>query len=320
MLSITVKELLEEGAELGLDLKLISGEGYLSNEIITSHIQKPGLLLTEIPEELHDRRIQILGGAEIKYLSSTSSEGLRYAVKKLERSKLPCMVVTRGLKVPDPLVNLSEEKRFPLFITPLSSSIFIEELTKFLDDKFAPTTTIHGVLVDVLGVGILLIGKSGVGKSECALDLITRGNRLVADDVVIFKRRGRVISGRSSDVIKYHMEVRGLGIINVKELFGITATRHMKQLDVVVELIHWESEQADSYERLGFDERTYDILGVNFPYLTIPVSPGRNVAAIVEVAARNQIIKLMGHNSALEFQRQMEQAMGGCHVSLREKP
>jgi HPr kinase/phosphorylase len=319
-MSLLVKTLLKEGSDIGLNLTLACGKKHLQRKIKTFHIQKPGLLLTGIPEELHVDRIQVLGGAEIEYLKNASLEELEYAINKLRRTNLPCLIVTRGLDVPDSLVTFATQKRFSIFITSLPSSIFLERLTKFLEEKFTPGTTIHGVCVDVLGVGILLMGKSGVGKSECALDLITRGHRLVADDVVIIKKKGRnLLMGSPSDIIKYHMEVRGLGIINVKELFGITATRDIKQLDVVVELIRWDSGEADKYERLGFDERKYNILEVGLPHLIIPVSPGRNVAAIVEVAARNQILKLMGRHTGLEFQKRLEYVLNNAPVKKKAK-
>jgi len=317
-MSLLVVKLLEEGSDIGLNLTLVCGNKHLQRKIKTFHIQKPGLLLTGIPEELHVDRIQVLGGAEIEYLKNASLEELAYAINKLKRANLPCLIVTRGLNVPDFLVAFAKQKGLSIFITSLPSSIFLERLTKFLEEKFSPGTTIHGVCVYVLGVGILLMGKSGVGKSECALDLITRGHRLVADDVVIIKKKERnILMGISSDVIKYHMEVRGLGIINVKELFGITATRDIKQLDVVVELIRWDSGEADNYERLGFDEQKYHILEVGLPHLIIPVSPGRNVAAIVEVAARNQILKFMGHHTGLEFQKRLKHVMNDATIKRK---
>ena len=168
--------------------------------------------------------------------------------------------------------------------------------------------TTHGVLVDVLGVGILILGKSGIGKSECALDLITRGYRLIADDAVIIKRMPpTTLFGIASDIIKYHMEVRGLGIINVKDLFGITAIREKKQMDIVVELVKWDPDEE--YDRLGFEEGQYEILGVKLPFLKIPVSPGRSIATIVEVAARNQLLKIMGYHSAIEFNKDLDLAI-----------
>ncbi len=308
MIAITVKDLLEEEPEKGLNLGLVFGDEYLSNLITTSNIQKPGLLLTDLPEELHQGRIQILGGAEIGYLNSISKEKLKKAIEKLNKSNLPCMVITRDLKAPDFLIDFARKKEITVLVTSLTSSSFIEKLIKHLVERLAPMTTLHGVCVDVLGIGVLIFGKSGIGKSECALELIMRGHRLVADDVItIRKMPTSILFGMASDVIKYHMEIRGLGIVNIKDLFGITAIRERKQIDIVVEMVQWEPRE--NYERLGFDENIYDILDVKLPHIKVPVSPGRSVADVVEVAARNQILKFMGYNPTLEFQRKLQDAM-----------
>lgn len=307
--NIPVSELLKQELANRLKLKIISGEKRLKKKITTARIQKPGLLLTGLLGRLHPDRILIFGKAEIGYLKSLPQEMLTASLKTLEEIPSPCYVVTRGQKAPKFLYQLAERKKTPLLKTPLSTSIFIDQITKYLEERLAPTTTLHGVFVDVMGVGILIIGKSGVGKSECALDLITRGYRLVSDDIVLIKRMPpSTISGMAVDVIKYHMEVRGLGIINVKDIFGITAVREKKQMDIVVELVTWSPDEG--YDRLGFDVGKYEILGVELPHLRIPVSPGRSVATIVEVAARNQILKIMGYDSALAFHEQLNHAIG----------
>lgn len=308
-MAIPVRELLEGKIAERLRLELLSGEEGLSREITTSSIQKPGLLLTGLLEELHPDRIQIFGAAEIGYLNSLSEDKRKKAIKVLEKPNLPAIILARGLKAPDFLSDLCKKKGTPLLKTTLTSSLLIEGITKYLEERLAPTTTLHGVLVDVLGMGILITGKSGIGKSECALDLVTRGHRLVSDDVVIIKRLPRnILSGTSSGLIRYHMEIRGIGIVNIKDLFGITAIRERKQMDLVVELVAWQRDSE--YERLGFEENIIDILGVELPYLKIPVSPGRSVATIVEVAARNQILKIMGHHSG----RALEQDLVGTLI------
>ena len=208
------------------------------------------------------------------------------------------------------LLKICRERDIPLLVSRFSSSVLIDRLTKFLEERLAPSTTLHGVLLDVLGVGVLIIGKSGIGKSECALELVARGYRLVSDDIVIVKRMPPdVLFGTSSDIIRFHMEIRGIGIVNIRDLYGITAIREKKQMDVVVELVQWDSDSE--YERLGFEDKAYDILGVGLPYLKIPVSPGRSVATIVEVAARNQILKIMGHHSAKNLEVTLSNAMQG---------
>lgn len=304
IVTITVDELLKETAER-FGLRLSGGKKGLSNKVTTSRIQKPGLLLTGLKEKLHPERIQIFGKAEIEYLNGLTSDRLREALKRLKKTNTPCFIITKQQPPPVFLLHLAEEKNAPLLTTPLATSLFIEQFTKYLEERLAPMTTMHGVLVDVLGVGVLILGKSGIGKSECALDLITRGYRLIADDVVIIKRISTTtLFGIASDIIKYHMEVRGLGIVNVKDLFGITAIREKKQMDVVVELTQWSHD--GEYDRLGFEEGAYEILGVKLPFHRIPVSPGRSVATIVEIAARNQLLKIMGYHSALEFKKRLD--------------
>jgi HPr kinase/phosphorylase len=188
------------------------------------------------------------------------------------------------------------------------SSTFISLITQYLEERLLPQTTVHGVLVDVLGVGVLLIGKSGIGKSECALDLVLRGHRLVADDVVKVRFKfPAVLFGQGSDLLHYHMEIRGLGIINIKHLFGVAAIRERKKIDMVIELAEWQD--GAEYDRLGLEERTYDLLDVKLPFQTIPVRPGRNITGIVEVAARNKLLKEMGYHSAVEFEARLEQRM-----------
>jgi len=308
-MGVPVKELLEGVQRERLGLMLIAGEKGLTREVTTSRIQKPGLLLTGLLEELHADRLQIFGAAEINYLKRLGADELE-DVLKVFRPELPAIIVARGLEPPDFLVELCRKSSIPLFRTQHTSSVLIERVTKYLEERLAPSTTLHGVLVDVLGVGVLIIGKSGIGKSECALDLVARGYRLVSDDVVIIKRMPpSILFGTSSELIKYHMEIRGLGIINVKDLYGITAIRERKQMDIVVELVKWDSETE--YDRLGLEENTYNILGVDLPYLRVPVSPGRSVATIVEVAARNQILKIMGHHPAKALERELDNAMKG---------
>ncbi len=289
-------------------MRLVSGENGLARVLTTSRIQKPGLLLTGLLEELHSDRLQIFGAAEIGYLTSLSDDKLGLALSLIERAGIPGLVVTRGIEPPGFLVDISRRKDIPLYVTPITSSIFIEGITRHIEDLLAPTATLHGVFVDVLGVGVLITGKSGIGKSECALDLVSRGYRLVSDDVVIVKRLpSAVLMGTSSDLTRYHMEIRGLGIVNIKDLFGITAIREIKQVDIAVGLVKWEP--SDEHDRLGFEEGTYGILGVNVPYMRLPVTPGRSTASIVEVAARNQILKIMGHHPAKAFKAALEGAI-----------
>ncbi len=202
----------------------------------------------------------------------------------------------------------ADEAGIPVFRSSHLSSTFIENVQGFLEDQLTASTSMHGVLLDVLGVGILLLGKSGIGKSEIALDLVMRGHRLVADDIVEVKRRTQdAVVGAGSEIIKHHMEIRGLGIINIKDLFGVAAIRERKKIEIVLELCEWDPDVE--YDRLGVDDRKFRILDVEIPMLVVPVRPGRNMTTIIEVAARNHLLKLQGHHSAREFQERLNRAI-----------
>jgi HPr kinase/phosphorylase len=217
-------------------------------------------------------------------------------------------VITRNLEIPQLLIQEADERGIPLFRTSLGTTDFIDRVTKFLEEKLASTHTLHGVLMDVFGVGVLILGKSGIGKSECALDLIIRGHRLVSDDMVyIQKRSPSSLIGSGFEVIQHHMEIRGLGIINVRSLFGVEAIRERKKIELVLELMEWDTQRE--YDRLGFEEEKYSILDVELPMLRIPVTPARNLTTIIEVAARNYLLKVMGYNSALEFEKKLIRKM-----------
>lgn len=312
MISIQIAELLKD-QEYHLDLKLVSGKKGLLKKITIPRIQKPGLGLTGDTSHLHSGRLQVLGRSEIRYLNSLSSQELQKVLKKICQTDLSAMVVTRGNEPPNILIEEAEKNSIPLFSTNLLTSTFVNRVTKFLEDKLTASTTIHGVLIDVFGVGVLIIGKSGIGKSEAALDLILQGHRLVADDVVEIKKRPpATLSGMSSAIIKYHMEIRGLGIINIEDLFGVAAIRDRKIIDVVIELMEWDAKEE--YDRLGIDEQKYSILDVKIPLLKIPVRPGRNVTALIEVAARNHLLKQRGHFSAHEFDEKLNR-----DISRQEK-
>jgi HPr kinase/phosphorylase len=305
--SIKVEQLLKDD-EFDLGLTLLAGEAGLARVIEHDKIQKPGLVFTGYTDFIKPRRVQILGNSEISYLWQLSDEERRKACAFLGQKEVACVVVTKGLKVPDELRDMCEATGTPLLLTKVLSSQFISKLQALLEEKLAPNTNLHGVLVDVFGVGVLILGKSGIGKSECALDLIMQSHRLVADDVVEIKRKGPdVVFGSGNELIKHHMEIRGLGILNIKDLFGVASVRDRKRIELVVELVEW-SDEAE-YDRIGIDERTYTILDVDIPLLTVPVRPGRNITTIIEVAARNQLLKLQGHHSAWEFQERLSRAM-----------
>ena len=307
MAGLSIQELLGE-KEAGLDLELLAGERGLGNCVQVPRIQKPGLALAGYTTNLHPDRIQVLGSTELSYLNHLPPEKAATNLRRFCALNVSCFIITKGQEPPDRLVMEAEQQGIPLLRTHHQSSTFISLITQFLEERLLPSTTVHGVLVDVLGVGVLLLGKSGIGKSECALDLVLKGHRLVADDVVKVRMKlPAVLFGEGMDLLHYHMEIRGLGIINIKHLFGVAAIRERKKIDVAVELLEWED--GKEYDRLGLEEQKYGILGLEIPFLKIPVRPGRNITTIVEVAARNQLLKEMGYHSALEFQDRLEKRM-----------
>lgn len=307
MAGLSIQELLSE-KEAGLDLELLAGEAGLAHLVQVPRIQKPGLALAGYTTNLHPDRIQVLGSTELSYLESLPVEKAAVNLRQLCALDISCFIITKGQTPPAILIRETEQQGIPLLRTHHQSSTFISLITNFLEERLLPSTTVHGVLVDVLGVGVLLLGKSGVGKSECALDLVLRGHRLVADDIVKVRMKlPAVLFGEGMDLLHYHMEIRGLGIINIKHLFGVAAIRERKKIDLAVELVEWEDGRE--YDRLGLVEQQYSLLGLTIPLLRIPVRPGRNITSIVEVAARNQLLKEMGYHSALEFQDRLEKRM-----------
>ena len=292
---------LEESKDPHLALILLAGRKGLTKRIAHPQVQKMGLALTGFTRFVDPERLQIIGNTELAFFGTLSFDLQKEVIRKICAIDLACVVVTRNLEIPYLLMQEAEEKGIPLFRTSLRSIDFIEQVTQFLEEKLAPTTSVHGVLMDVFGVGLLILGKSGIGKSECALDLILRGHRLVADDMVSIQRRlPASLIGNGFDVIQHHMEIRGLGIINIRQLFGVETIRGQKRIELVLELVAWDQQME--YERVGLEEEKYTLLGVEVPMLKIPVTPARNLSTIIEVAARNHLLKRMGINSALELE------------------
>jgi HPr kinase/phosphorylase len=274
-----------------------------------------GLALSGWPEQLHERRVLVLGGTELEYLEAIRPEARQVGIDTILASRPACVVVCRGRAAPDALRAACERATVPLLQSTAVTSEVIVDITTWLGDQMAPHTEVHGVLLDVLGVGVLVTGKSGIGKSETALDLVTRGHRLVADDVVHLWKRGDNLIGTGAGVIRHHMEIRGLGIINIKDLFGVTAVRDTKKLELLIELVEWVD--GEEYERLGLDDTRVERLGVALPALRVPVRPGRNIATIVEVAARNQLLKARGQHSAREFQTRLGEVLAAARSGGR---
>lgn len=300
---IKVARLLDEGGD-DLKLELVAGEAGLERKISHNRVQKHGLVLAGFFKHIHPERVEVFGNTELEYFGTLDPERQKEIAAGFFSQPLACVVVTKGLPIPPCMVEEAEKNGVPLFRTPLLSSTFIIRVQDFLADALTAHTSMHGVLMDVFGVGILLLGKSGIGKSECALDLVMRGHRLVADDIVDIRRKTLdAVYGSGSAIIKHHMEIRGLGIINIKDLFGVAAVRDRKKIELVAELVEWDPVME--YDRLGIDERYTTILDVEIPSITVPVRPGRNITTIIEVAARNQLLKFQGHHSAQAFQEHL---------------
>lgn len=283
-----------------LSLVLVAGGEGLSREVKEPKVQKVGLGITGEVDSTHDGRIQVFGETEIAWLSARTHERRAASAKELFSRDIPCLIVAGGFQPPAEFVAESNALAIPLFSSPRQTSDVFDEALRGLSRIFAEKSTIHGVLVDVLGVGVLLLGSSGVGKSECALELIVRGHRFVADDVVwLEKRSPETVLGSGSGLTRHHMEVRGLGIINIRDLFGLSSINDMKKVELVIQFEAWAPEKE--YDRLGLDDRKASILGVMVPQLLVPVSPGRDLATIVEVAVRNHLLKGQGVHSAREM-------------------
>ncbi len=285
-------------ADLGL--RIVAGEGGFSRVISWGRIQRPGLALAGYEAFIKPGRIQILGESELNYLDTMPPDVRSERISAICALPVAAFVVTKGQVVPEDLIRECRLREVPLLVSDQTTSVVIQSITRILEDELAPTTTVHGVLVDVYGMGVLLLGDSGIGKSECALDLIQRGHRLVADDVVeIRKYPNGSIVGRAAEMIRYHMELRGIGIINIKHLFGVSAVRASKSIELVIELQRWDP--AKRYDRLGLDGETYTILDRPRPLLRLPVASGRNIALLIEIAARNELLKSQGYDAAKEF-------------------
>lgn len=316
MLAIPVVKFFRETAE-DLKFSLIAGKEGLGKKILIPSIQKPALALAGDLSSLYSGRIQVLGKQEIKFFESLPKDKRKEVANKISKVDVTCFVITCNNDAPKELFDACESAGIPLFKTTLITSTFINRITRYLEDSLMISTTTHGVLMDVFGIGILIIGKSGIGKSELALDLILRGHRLVADDIVNIKKKPpSTLYGSGSEIIKYHMEIRGLGIINIRDLFGISAVRDRKVIEIIVELREWDPNAE--YDRLGVEDKRYTILDVRLPYVEIPVRPGRNLAAIVEIASRNHLLKLGGHHSAREFQDKLNKEIIAQHKRKKE--
>jgi HPr kinase/phosphorylase len=295
---VTVATLLRDLSESrAMTLELAAGHAGVERRITIPQSQKTGLALSGFDAYLHGGRVLVFGESEIRYVESLAVAQREAALARVFAHDLPCVLVT-GAHVPPPeVIAAAETAAVPLLRTPSSTPEAMTRLSAILDSYLAARGVVHGVLMDILGLGVLVVGESGIGKSECALDLVVRGHRLVADDAVELRVRAQAfIIGTCPEMTRHHMEIRGLGLINVQDLFGVASTRTSKRVELVVQLERWEPGRE--YDRLGIDDAFYETLGIRVPMMRMPVAPGRNVAILVEVAARNQLLRSRGHHAA----------------------
>jgi HPr kinase/phosphorylase len=291
-----------------LQMRLIAGEKGVTREIAATRAHEAGLAITGEVFPPEEGRMQVLGESEVDYFSRQDDARQAEIADRFFSGLSPCAVVSSAMPVPQFFIEAADRRSMPLFASTLPTAALIEEIHKELQRLFRESTTIHGVLMDVLGAGVLLVGRSGVGKSECALDLVLRGSRFVADDIVLVEKLGpATLVGGGNELTQHHMEIRGLGILNIRDLFGLTATAQGKKLELVIRIESWDTEKE--YDRLGVEEDSVEVLGVRLPSVLVPVSPGRNLATIVEVAVRNHLLKLRGVHSASDLvERQTRKA------------
>lgn len=289
---ITIAEFIEKTFN-ELNLKVLAGNSGLHEKRITStRIQKLGLALAGFAHYIHSGRIQIVGQSEISYLFQLESKKRIEAINHLDLEKICCILITKNLEPPPELLEIAEKRSLPVLVTPKVSSKTISLVSNFLEEILAPQVTLHGVLMSIYGLGVLILGNSGIGKSECALDLITRGHRLISDDSVVIKKIGEKLEGSAHELTAEHLEIRGLGIINIRELFGVSAIGKSKQIELIIEFERWNN--MSEIDRLGLETQETDILGINIKKFVLPVSAGRNLSTLVETAVRVHLVESGG--------------------------
>ncbi|GAA0360817.1 HPr(Ser) kinase/phosphatase [Bacillus horti] len=291
-----------------LKFEVLVGEEGLGRSIKTSDISRPGIELSGYFTYYPANRVQLLGKTELSFFSGLAASVKKDRMVRLCRDETPCICISRGMEAPKELLEAAASFQIPVLRSPLPTTQLISKLTNFLESKLAPSTTMHGVLVDIYGVGVLITGNSGIGKSETALEIVKRGHRLVADDNVIIRQTAEnILIGNPPEIIRHLLEIRGVGIINVMTLFGAGAVRNFKKVSVVCRLENWD--QNKQYDRLGLDEETIKVIDTKVPLITIPVRPGRNLAVIIEVAAMNFRLKRMGFNAAESFEQRLKETI-----------
>jgi HPr kinase/phosphorylase len=291
-----------------LKLEYLNPDVDLDRPIGDPDVSGPGLALAGYLDRFPAERVQVFGQTEMSYLASLPSEEAALRVRQIFTRGIPAAVISKGIDVPDYFIHEATSAGVPVFRSELMTRDVFQSLAPFVEQSLAPSTTVHGSLADVHGIGLLFTGDSGIGKSECVLDLVERGHRVVADDVVIITRRsGDVLIGRGHELQRHHMEIRGVGIVDVQRLFGVQAIRQQKRIEVVVRLVPWGDEAP--YDRTGLEQRSTEILGVKLPEVVLPLNPGKNITVISEVVALNHLLRLTGHDSGREFNRTIRDAM-----------
>jgi HPr kinase/phosphorylase len=305
--TITVDQLYEQQGE-NLSLEVLTATSESTTPITVSDINRPGMLLMGFTENFLAERVQIFGRTEIAFLATLDERERGASLDRFFKFDFPCIILAKGLDPPPGVLDRAARKGVPVLRTPQDTTPFIHQLTAFLDFVFAPAATVHASLVDVYGVGLLFTGRSGIGKSETALDLVERGHRLVADDAVrLTRRHGDILLGACNEILKHTMEIRGLGVIDVQAIFGIRSIRAQKRVEVEVHLTEWKD--AMEYERLGLDEQMTKYLDVEIPLVTIPIFPGKNITVIAEVVALNHLVKVYGYHPARALNARLLESM-----------
>ena len=302
--SISIGFLMEANKER-LKLTSLTGDIGFTKEISDKNVHRPGLALAGYVQLFRYDRVQIFGNTEMRYLEQLESVARVKSLETIFQFDMPCIFVTDNNPVDEAMLKLAREHQVPVLQSPFETTKFLYFLSDFLDDQFSPQSVVHGSFVDVYGVGVLLISRSGIGKSEIALDLVERGHRLVADDVVMITRKGEgILMGSGTDLVKHFMEIRGLGLIDVRSMFGIRAIRFQKRVELVIELMEWRPDEE--YTRTGLDDEGMAILDVQVPRVELPIFPGKNVTVICEVISLNYLLKHYGYDAAKEFTKRLE--------------
>jgi len=301
--SITV-EFFYQNVKDRFDIKLINENVPLDKLIYEQNLHRPGLPLAGFMELFSSTRIQVFGNTEMKYLNNLSSEERKKACERIFKYKIPCVIITNGNLPLEEMIEMAEKYSIPIFSSKFETTKIAYLISDFLEDQFSPRLSLHGSFVDVYGVGMLFVGKSGIGKSEVALDLVERGHRLVADDVVIFTKKGEgILIGSGTDLVKHFMEVRGIGIIDIQSMFGVRAIRYQKRLEIIIELEIWD--ENFEYTRTGLDDKFINVMGIDIPYVKLPILPGKNITVISEIISLNYLLKHYGYDSAKVLQQKL---------------